>query len=40
MFCQMHLDPAYGAYFDFGNHTEKVPCLFGSVFLTIGTLNF
>lgn len=21
---QMHLDPAYGAYFDFGNHTEKV----------------
>ncbi|KDP35806.1 hypothetical protein JCGZ_10442 [Jatropha curcas] len=21
---QMHLDPEYGAYFDFGNHTEKV----------------
>ncbi|KAJ4710863.1 mannosyl-oligosaccharide glucosidase GCS1-like [Melia azedarach] len=21
---QMHFDPAYGAYFDFGNHTEKV----------------
>ncbi|KAJ8758894.1 hypothetical protein K2173_002673 [Erythroxylum novogranatense] len=21
---QMHLDPTYGAYFDFGNHTEKV----------------
>lgn len=21
---QMHFDDAYGAYFDFGNHTEKV----------------
>ncbi|KAF2286506.1 hypothetical protein GH714_017432 [Hevea brasiliensis] len=24
MLNQMHLDPAYGAYFDFGNHTDKV----------------
>lgn len=24
---QMHYDDAYGAYFDFGNHTEKVCCL-------------
>ncbi|EEF47487.1 mannosyl-oligosaccharide glucosidase GCS1 [Ricinus communis] len=24
MMNQMHLDPAHGAYFDFGNHTEKV----------------
>lgn len=24
MFEQMHYDNAYGAYFDFGNHTEKV----------------
>lgn len=24
MLNQMHLDSAYGAYFDFGNHTEKV----------------
>ncbi|KAG5521860.1 hypothetical protein RHGRI_034177 [Rhododendron griersonianum] len=24
MFLQMHFDDAYGAYFDFGNHTEKV----------------
>ncbi|WCJ38747.1 Mannosyl-oligosaccharide glucosidase GCS1 [Euphorbia peplus] len=24
MLNQMHFDPAYGAYFDFGNHTEKV----------------
>lgn len=27
MFLQMHFDDAYGAYFDFGNHTEKVCCL-------------
>lgn len=23
---QMHFDDAYGAYFDFGYHTEKVYC--------------
>lgn len=28
MFKQMHFDDAYGAYFDFGNHTEKVRCLY------------
>jgi len=22
----MHFDDVYGAYFDFGNHTEKVCC--------------
>ena len=27
MTMQMHFDDAYGAYFDFGNHTEKVHCL-------------
>ena len=27
MFYQMHFDHASGAYFDFGNHTEKVCCL-------------
>jgi hypothetical protein len=26
MSIQMHFDEAYGAYFDFGNHTEKVYC--------------
>lgn len=26
MSIQMHFDDAYGAYFDFGNHTEKVCC--------------
>ena len=24
MYIQMHFDDGYGAYFDFGNHTEKV----------------
>lgn len=28
MFEQMHFDYAYGAYFDFGNHTEKVCCVY------------
>ena len=27
MSIQMHFDDAYGAYFDFGNHTEKVECI-------------
>jgi hypothetical protein len=35
---QMHLDPLVGAYFDFGNHTEKVRS-FVSVFLEFGTSN-
>lgn len=34
----MHLDPLVGAYFDFGNHTEKVRS-FISVFLEFGTSN-
>lgn len=32
---QMHLDNAQGAYFDFGNHTEKV-CLCDFFFLLKG----
>lgn len=35
MFKQMHLDDKYGAYFDFGNHTEKVCCLHVSVSLNM-----
>lgn len=35
IFKQMHFDDAYGAYFDFGNHTEKVCCLHVSVPLTM-----
>ena len=27
MSIQMHFDDGYGAYFDFGNHTEKVWCI-------------
>lgn len=38
IFYQLHFDFAYGAYLDFGNHTEKVCCLFVVIPLRISCL--
>jgi hypothetical protein len=39
-FLQLHLDDTIGAYFDYGNHTEKVSAalhlIFGTLFATHG----
>lgn len=38
IFYQLHFDFAHGAYLDFGNHTEKVCCLFVVIPLRISCL--